>query len=45
MSTYISRPNVHFTKDDAHSEKKANEFKQWLYERIDIFNVLGDFPA
>jgi hypothetical protein len=45
MSTYISRPNVHFTKDDAHSEKKANEFKQWLYGRIDIFNVLGDFPA
>jgi hypothetical protein len=36
---------LHFTKEELHEEKDANEFKQWLSERIDILGVLGDFAA
>jgi hypothetical protein len=36
---------LHFTKEELHEEKEANEFKQWLYERIDILGTLGDFAA
>ena len=36
---------LHFTKEEIHEEKEANEFKQWLYERIDILGTLGDFTA
>jgi hypothetical protein len=36
---------LHFTKEEFHEEKEANEFKQWLSENIDILGVLGDFAA
>jgi hypothetical protein len=36
---------LHFAKEELHEEKEANEFKQWLYERIDILGTLGDFAA
>jgi hypothetical protein len=36
---------IHFTKEELHNDKEANEFKQWLYERIDVLGILGDFAA
>jgi hypothetical protein len=36
---------IHFTKEELHEEKEADEFKEWLSERIDILGILGDFVA
>jgi hypothetical protein len=36
---------LHFTKEELHNDEEANEFKQWLSERIDILGTLGDFAA
>jgi hypothetical protein len=36
---------IHFTKEELHNDEEANEFKQWLSERIDILGILGDFAA
>jgi Bifunctional DNA primase/polymerase, N-terminal len=36
---------IHFTREETHDSKEAEEFRKWLSERIDALGVLGDFAA